>query len=37
VGRFEFDPGWVAIKVFAAIRLVGIIGPIAKLPLSHGQ
>ena len=31
VGRFEFDPGWLAIKVFAALKLVGITGPLAKL------
>jgi stearoyl-CoA desaturase (delta-9 desaturase) len=31
VGRFEFDPGWVAIKLFAALRLVFITGPVAKL------
>ena len=31
VGRFEFDPAWVLIKVFAAVKLVGITGPVAKL------
>ena len=31
VGRFEFDPAWVLIKVFAALKLVGITGPVAKL------
>jgi stearoyl-CoA desaturase (delta-9 desaturase) len=31
VGRFEFDPGWVAIKVFKMLGLIGVTGPIAKL------
>jgi stearoyl-CoA desaturase (delta-9 desaturase) len=32
VGRFEFDPSWVVIRVMAAMRLIAVIGATAKLP-----
>jgi stearoyl-CoA desaturase (Delta-9 desaturase) len=32
VGKFEFDPSWVVIRVMAAMRLVAVIGATAKLP-----
>ncbi len=32
VGRFEFDPSWVVIRVMAALRLIAVIGATAKLP-----
>jgi len=32
VGRFEFDPSWVVIRVMAAMRLIAVVGATAKLP-----
>lgn len=34
VGRREFDPSWVVIRVLAAMRLIAVIGAAAKLPQS---
>jgi hypothetical protein len=31
MGRFEFDPSWVVIKVLVAVRLVSIVGDRVKL------
>jgi hypothetical protein len=31
MGRFEFDPSWVVIKVLMALRLVSLIGDRVKL------
>jgi stearoyl-CoA desaturase (delta-9 desaturase) len=32
VGRFEFDPSWVVIRVMATMRLIVVLGATAKLP-----
>ena len=34
VGRFEFDPSWVVIRAFAAVRLIAVLGATVKLPQS---
>ena len=31
MGRFEFDPSWVVIKLLLALRLVSVIGDKVKL------
>ena len=31
MGRFEFDPSWVVIKLLVAIRLVSLVGERVKL------
>jgi hypothetical protein len=31
MGRFEFDPSWVVIKVLVAVRLVSVVGERVKL------
>jgi hypothetical protein len=31
MGRFEFDPSWVVIKVLVAVRLVSVVGDRVKL------
>ncbi len=32
VRRWEFDPSWVVIRVFSAVRLIAIVGASVKLP-----
>jgi stearoyl-CoA desaturase (delta-9 desaturase) len=32
MGRFEFDPSWVVIRCFAAVKLLEIVGAAVKLP-----
>jgi hypothetical protein len=31
MGRFEFDPSWMVIKVLVALRLVSLVGERVKL------
>jgi fatty-acid desaturase len=31
MGRFEFDPSWVVIKLLMALRLVSVVGERVKL------
>jgi len=32
VGRLEFVPSWVVIRVMSAMRLIAVVGATAKLP-----
>jgi len=37
VGRFEFDPSWLVIRAFAAVKLMVIVGPSVRLVTRKGR